>query len=99
VKRTWEVGIDPELGVVDPTAVNAMVGDCLTILDRVGGVVVLAVERAPLRKGGEEHVPIRYRAHWDSFTPAAQPASENGGDPAPEAEPEPETPEPEPAEA
>lgn len=92
-ERTWIVGpqeIPQDRALTQeelPTAADLAVAlqELGPILERIGGVATIAVEKAPTSVEGV-YVPIRYVFRWHSFVPArsdvtaptAQQPSQNG---------------------
>jgi hypothetical protein len=89
-ERTWIIGpslipddrpLSPE-ELPDQMQLQNALSELGPILERIGGVVSIAVERAPSTIEGV-YIPIRYVIRWHSFVPArdaqvAEPPAQNG---------------------
>ena len=76
--RTWIIDGDPF--TVDPSELEIELHRCALVLERVGGVVLVAAQRREIAEG--HYITTGYAFRWSSYAPAQRlEAQDNGHEP------------------
>jgi hypothetical protein len=73
--RTWIIDGDPF--TVDPDELPIELHRCAMVLERIGGVVIVAAQRQEIAEG--HYVTTGYAFRWSSYAPAQRLSTEDNG--------------------